>query len=221
MAKRKRKSSSNDATEGCLTSFFTLIIGLSLFRAFIEVVKNIYDFMIYPFSAYKSILMGEITLKETHFDSLMLATVIWVVIISLLLLPICILLHKKLFRKKPAQNNIIPRLTTETVMTMSGEAYESYVVRRLRVTGYINVRTTPASGDYGVDILAHKDGYSYAIQCKKYSNSPVGVHAVMEAHSGKDYYGCQRAMVITTSSFTRQAINMANDLGVILVSNYR
>ena len=47
---------------------------------------------------------------------------------------------------------------------MSGEEFERYVAALLRANGFSNVQMTKASGDYGVDVLASKDGERYAIQ---------------------------------------------------------
>ena len=57
---------------------------------------------------------------------------------------------------------------------MEGVEFEQYCAELLRNRGFIDVKLTKASGDFGVDILAEKDGVTYAIQCKRYAD-PVGV----------------------------------------------
>ena len=57
---------------------------------------------------------------------------------------------------------------------MEGVEFEQYCAELLRNRGFIDVKLTQASGDFGVDILAEKDGVTYAIQCKRYAD-PVGV----------------------------------------------
>ena len=96
-----------------------------------------------------------------------------------------------------------------------GEAYEKYVADRLRGEGFDNIRMTRSSGDFGVDILAEKDGVKYAIQCKRYSK-PVGVKAVQEVYSGCHKYGMEQPVVVASSSFTPNARTLAHDLGVSL-----
>ena len=98
---------------------------------------------------------------------------------------------------------------------MEGVDFENYCAELLAATGFENVETTPPSHDYGVDIIADRDGITYAIQCKCYSDS-VGVRAVQEAYAGKDYYGCMVAAVMTNQSFTKNAIGFAEKLNVIL-----
>lgn len=99
---------------------------------------------------------------------------------------------------------------------MDGLAYEYIVGSYLRSSGYINVKVTHGSGDYGVDVLAEKGGRRYAVQCKFYSNS-VGISAVQEAVAGKAIYGCTDAMVVTNSTFTKAAKNLAAANQVILL----
>lgn len=98
---------------------------------------------------------------------------------------------------------------------LTGKEFEKYCADILRNIGYSNVRLTPGSGDYGIDILAEKDELTFGFQCKCYSNN-IGVKAVQEVSSGSIYYNCDRAVVITNNYFTPAAINMAKRIGVIL-----
>ncbi|MBO4267394.1 MAG: restriction endonuclease [Lachnospiraceae bacterium] len=98
---------------------------------------------------------------------------------------------------------------------MEGSDFENYCAELLTAKGFENVETTPPSHDYGVDIIADRDGITYAIQCKCYSDA-VGVRAVQEAYAGKDYYDCMVAAVMTNQSFTKNAIGFAEKLNVIL-----
>ena len=53
----------------------------------------------------------------------------------------------------------------------------------LHDVGFSDITITPASNDFGVDILAKYNGVLYAFQCKRYSSN-VGVHAVHEITGG-------------------------------------
>ena len=78
--------------------------------------------------------------------------------------------------------------------------------------------TTPKSGDFGADVLARDGERRVCVQCKRYApGHPVGVMAVQEIYSAKAYYGCDDAYLYTTSEFTKAAMEMANELGVVLV----
>ena len=85
----------------------------------------------------------------------------------------------------------------------------------LKKRGFIDVEVTKGSGDNGVDILAEKDGVSYAIQCKRYEE-PVGVKAVQEAYAGRDYYDKMVGVVMSNQYFTKGATEMARKLKILL-----
>lgn len=94
--------------------------------------------------------------------------------------------------------------------------YEIFVADTLLKEGYKQAEITQRSGDYGVDVLAvTSDGWRVAIQCKRYHSS-VGVTAVQEVITGKEYYECDLAAVYTTGSYTQQAINLARKVHVKL-----
>ncbi|PKL28930.1 MAG: hypothetical protein CVV46_03765 [Spirochaetae bacterium HGW-Spirochaetae-2] len=97
-----------------------------------------------------------------------------------------------------------------------GVEYEFFVKDLLEANDY-KIELTPTTGDQGVDIIAIRNGKKIAIQCKSYS-SLVGNTAIQEVISGKLFYDCEIACVITNSSFTRSAMQLANKAGVILCS---
>lgn len=99
--------------------------------------------------------------------------------------------------------------------TLSGVEFEKYCAHILLHNKLKNIKITPQSGDHGIDILAEKDGISYAIQCKCYSSN-VGNSAIQQAHTGKSLYHKDIAVVITNHYFTSQAIEEAKELGVKL-----
>ena len=98
---------------------------------------------------------------------------------------------------------------------MEGVEFEQYCAELLRNRGFIDVKLTKASGDFGVDILAEKDGVTYAIQCKRYAD-PVGVKAVQEAFAGREYYDRMVGAVLTNQYFTPAARKLADKIGVVL-----
>ncbi len=103
----------------------------------------------------------------------------------------------------------------EEIDTMSGTEFEDFMAEILHRSGVEVLELTKASGDFGADIIVMHEGERMAVQCKRYSR-PIGVKAVQEAVSAKDYYKCTKAAVITNSTFTRQAVELAAESGVIL-----
>ncbi len=98
---------------------------------------------------------------------------------------------------------------------MEGAEFEQYCAELLEAKGFENVETTPQSHDYGIDIIADKDGITYAIQCKCYSDT-VGIKAIQEAYAGRDYYKSMVGVVMTNQSFSKPAVDFASKLNILL-----
>lgn len=98
---------------------------------------------------------------------------------------------------------------------MEGHEFEYFCADLLSKHGFIDVEVTKGSKDYGVDVLAEKDGVTYAIQCKRYLN-PVGVKAIQEAYAGRDYYDRMVGAVMTNQFFTAPAVEAAKKLKILL-----
>lgn len=108
-----------------------------------------------------------------------------------------------------------PKMKNINYDYMDGHQFEYFCADTLKRNSFANVEVTRGSGDHGVDILAEKDGITYAIQCKCYSSN-IGNSAVQQAHTGKSLYHRDIAVVMTNRYFTTQAIEEANALGVKL-----
>ena len=98
---------------------------------------------------------------------------------------------------------------------MEGHDFEYYCADLLKQNGFTDVEVTRASRDFGVDILAVRDGITYGIQCKAYAG-PVGVGAVQEAYAGKDFYDRMVGAVMTNQYFTAPAVEAAGKLRILL-----
>ena len=107
----------------------------------------------------------------------------------------------------------------ERVDKMNGHRFEKWCGNLLKLSGFENVEITVGSGDKGVDILAEKEGIKYAIQCKRFqkqlTNKPV-----QEVGVGKVYYNRHVGVVMTNSTFTKGAQDLANETGVLLWDRY-
>ena len=100
---------------------------------------------------------------------------------------------------------------------LSGTEFEQYLTGLFHQHGY-QVELTPISGDYGADLLLSKQGLRIAVQAKCYTGS-VGVSAVQEALSGMAYYQCHSAWVITTGTYTTNAVELARKSKVRLLDS--
>lgn len=98
---------------------------------------------------------------------------------------------------------------------MEGHDFEYFCAQLLEKQGFIEVEVTRGSGDFGVDILAEKDGVTYAVQCKRY-NGPVGVEAILRTYGGRAYYERMVGAVMTNQYFTAPAVEAAKKLQILL-----
>jgi Holliday junction resolvase-like predicted endonuclease len=96
---------------------------------------------------------------------------------------------------------------------LDGTAFERVVARLLEHDGY-HVDFTKRF-DWGADLIALRDEVRWAVQVKRWSH-PVREDAVRAVYAGKEIYKCDRAMVITNSSFTKRARSAAKQLNVAL-----
>lgn len=130
--------------------------------------------------------------------------IIGITIFIVILLVAVLLLHKAK-KRYPADIDL-----------MEGRDFERFCADLLKRRGFLEVEVTKGSGDYGIDILAEKDGVTYAIQCKCYDATPVGVSAIQEAYAGRDYYDRMVGAVMTNQYFTSPAVEAARKLKILL-----
>ena len=88
------------------------------------------------------------------------------------------------------------------------QIFHHYLLKRKH---FSKIEVTKSSGDQGVDIIACKHRKKYGIQCKYYTY-PVGNKAVQEAYAGANFYDCDKVIVMTNTTFTRSAIELAEKL---------
>lgn len=100
-------------------------------------------------------------------------------------------------------------------LNKEGDDFELLVVRLYNAMGYESKRIG-GHGDQGGDVLASRGGENILIQAKFYSGS-VGNAAVQQAVGARQYYGCSKAIVVTTSTFTAEAVALAKANSVELI----
>ena len=91
--------------------------------------------------------------------------------------------------------------------TLNGYEFEEYLVNLFKILGYTAVQTS-LSGDQGADLILSKDDEKIVVQAKKYDGK-VSNKAVQEIAAAKNYYDADKAMLVTNSSFTKSAIELA------------
>ena len=94
-----------------------------------------------------------------------------------------------------------------TIDTMTGDEFEVFICWLFHQRGY-QVSWTKSGPDQGVDLILNQGGWRKAVQVRR-RKAKIGNSAVQAVHSGKSYYQCDAAMVITNSYFTKSATKLA------------
>ncbi|NOY29230.1 MAG: restriction endonuclease [Planctomycetes bacterium] len=79
------------------------------------------------------------------------------------------------------------------------------------------VEETSYVGDFGADLIASKGQSKIAVQVKRYaSTTKVSVGDINQVIGAKQYYDCNKSLVVATSDYTRAAKEMAKKAEVTL-----
>jgi len=112
------------------------------------------------------------------------------------------------------------RKEPQKLASLAGAEFEKLLYRLFEAMGY-KVELIGKSGDQGGDLIANKYGERVLIQAKCYRDWSTGNDAVQQVVAAMKYYDCNKAMVITTSYFTSEAIVLAKANKTELISKER
>ena len=113
------------------------------------------------------------------------------------------------------QDSLQLELNKIDAMVADGWKFEKYIADLLLKVGFASAYTTSGSNDYGVDVVAKKDGITYALQCKCYSNK-LNNKPVQEVLAGMAYYKAHVGIVVTNNYFTENAVQLAIANNILL-----
>ena len=99
---------------------------------------------------------------------------------------------------------------------LDGDKFEALIKRLYESAGY-TAQLTGRTGDQGGDLVVVHDDVKKVIQAKLRRKMTVGNDAVQQVVAAKAIYSCSDAVVITNSSFTPKAEELARAHGVELV----
>lgn len=149
------------------------------------------------------------------------------ILLFVLLLPLIILekivkgivfiAKKRAFmRKSFGVDEFLENAYIEKIDIMEGYEFEKFLKVLFLFKGY-QVKETARTGDLGADLILTHKGKITVVQAKRY-NANVGSKAIQEIYSAAVHYKADNMMVVTNSKFTKQAIFMAKEQNVELVS---
>jgi HJR/Mrr/RecB family endonuclease len=105
----------------------------------------------------------------------------------------------------------------EKIDSLSGQDFESILIQQFIKIGF-TAQGTPASGDFGADIIVDADdGTRFIIQCKRFKNK-VNLKAVQEVVGALAHYNGDIGIVITSNGFLSSAATLAESNGIELWS---
>ena len=99
---------------------------------------------------------------------------------------------------------------------LDGDKFEALIKRLYEGAGY-TAQLTGRTGDQGGDLVVVREDAKKVIQAKLRRKMSVGNDAVQQVIAAKGIYNCPAAVVITNSTFTPEAEELARVHGVELV----
>ena len=100
-----------------------------------------------------------------------------------------------------------------------GIKFENHCMEILKKHGW-EVRTTPNTGDQGVDLIASINNLRICIQCKDHEKA-IGNKAVQEISAGKLFWKGTHAILVSKSGFTKSAQQLAKSNKVRLINEFQ
>jgi restriction system protein len=101
-------------------------------------------------------------------------------------------------------------LLQKALLALTPSEFEERVLLLLKDLGWTNLRLRGGSGDRGVDLEGEFQGQRYIVQCKRYTKA-VPPSMVRDLAGALHIQRADRALLVTTSSFTRQGYEEARN----------
>lgn len=124
------------------------------------------------------------------------------------------LLYFAISRYKQWRRRRLLRSGIDVVDNMTGTAFDEYALahfQHLGYSGHLAARTE----EHGADLILQKDGKRAVVQTKRWKSS-VGADVIEQIIGAIKYYGADKGIVFTNSSFTESAKVLAESKGIEL-----
>lgn len=106
-------------------------------------------------------------------------------------------------------------ISIEDIDLMNGFEFEGFVSKLFSKMGYKTLNTK-LSGDQGADVILERNGNKTVVQAKCYTGK-VNNKAVQEIVASMKHYKAESGMVVTNSTFTKSAIELADSNDIRLI----
>lgn len=100
--------------------------------------------------------------------------------------------------------------------SLGGIEFEQELGKLFRAQGY-NVKSTPTSGDQGIDLILRKDGKTTVVQCKAHKR-PASPAMARELYGSMHAFGADYAILACTGGFTDGVVKFGRGKPIELIS---
>lgn len=119
-------------------------------------------------------------------------------------------------RKQLKAQTELEFMNAAVLSTIDADEFEKYFSQQLNNLDIRNnLIDKPES--FGLNVIVYKDK-NYALQVNLYNNVDIGPLKVQKVFAGATTYGSIKPVILTTGSFSEEAIAMAKNLDVELIS---
>ena len=148
------------------------------------------------------------------YSTLQLYSFAIIVIFSLYLL---LQMKRLVTRRAKPQGLLGSYRTLKQLKAMPWDDFERLSMELFSHEGWQTRGNTKKGADGGVDIWMQKSGTKAIVQCKRYSSAVVGVKVVREMYGLMYEYQVDRAYIVTTSRFTKEAYRFVKGKEMVLL----
>lgn len=121
-------------------------------------------------------------------------------------------------RRRKRYQNTLDEGTVERLLRDYGSnpyEFEQYMACVFYDLGYQKVEVTPPVNDRGKDIVMYRDGRKYVVEVKLYApQNHIGREKIQKLHSAMIDSDADRAIFVTTSDYTENAVEYAKKFGI-------
>lgn len=109
----------------------------------------------------------------------------------------------------------------EAIRNLSWAQFEIMVGESFRRQGYAVVENGGGGADGGIDLVLHKGGKKFFVQCKQWKVFTIGVKPIRELFGVVKANGADGGIFVTSGNFTKDAREFANTSGIELIDGVR
>jgi restriction system protein len=105
----------------------------------------------------------------------------------------------------------------EDIRKLSWRQFESIVGEAFRRRGFLTVENGGGGADGGVDLVLHRDGKKFFVQCKQWKVFSVGVKPIRELFGVISARGAAGGFFVASGTYTTDAREFADASGIELI----